>query len=185
MAPRQHPFETQLHRQHVAASAASTALRVNPRASPSSKAAAASVALFREPRRRPAGFWNSRLRPCAGGRTISSLIGLLRRCCEIRVYIHGIWHCVNSNRTLGRHDPSQIRRHCGMAGSARRSLFASLKVLSGWSMTTATRLARPNAPRCPQGFMAEFGSATLCTEPGCPAAVLRRRAGRRRPTPTS
>ena len=37
----------------------------------------------------------------------------------------------------------------------------------------------------PQGFMAEFGSATLCTEPGCPAAVLRRRAGRRRPTPTS
>jgi hypothetical protein len=35
-----------------------------------------------------------------------------------------------------------------MAGSAPRSLFASLKVLSGWSMTTGTRSARPNASRC-------------------------------------
>jgi hypothetical protein len=66
------------------ASAASTALRVNPRASPSSKVAAASVALFREPRRRPAGLpdcpgWNSRPRPRAGGGTISSLIALLSR----------------------------------------------------------------------------------------------------------
>jgi hypothetical protein len=41
MGPRQ------LHRQHVACEAASTALCVNPRASPSSKVAAASVALFR------------------------------------------------------------------------------------------------------------------------------------------
>ncbi len=60
------------------------ALRINPRASPSSKVAAASVALFREPRRRPAGLpdcpgWNGRLRPRAGGRgAISSLIELLR-----------------------------------------------------------------------------------------------------------
>jgi hypothetical protein len=66
------------------ASAASTALRVNPRASPSSKVAAASGALFREPRRRPAGMpdrpgWKSRLRPRAGGRGKTwSLIELLR-----------------------------------------------------------------------------------------------------------
>jgi hypothetical protein len=52
-------------------------------------------------------------------------------CCEFRVYIYGICHRVNSNRALGRHDPSQIRRHRGTAGSACRSLFTSLKVLSG------------------------------------------------------
>jgi hypothetical protein len=50
------------------ASAASMTLRVNPGASPSSKVATASVALLREPRRRPAGLpdcsgWNSGRRP--------------------------------------------------------------------------------------------------------------------------
>jgi hypothetical protein len=64
------------------ASAASTALHVNPKASPSSKVAAASIALFREPRRRPAGLpdrpsWSSRLRPRAGDGPISSLTELL------------------------------------------------------------------------------------------------------------
>jgi hypothetical protein len=127
------------------ASAASTAPPVNPKASPSSKVAAASVALAREPRRRPAGLpdrpgWNSRLRPRAGGRgTISSLIELLRGVTYF-VFIYGIWHCVNSNRApSAAHDPSQIRRDCGTPYSARRSLFASLKVLSGRPMTTGTR----------------------------------------------
>jgi hypothetical protein len=36
MAPLRHPFETRLHRQHVACERPSTALRVNPSASPSS-----------------------------------------------------------------------------------------------------------------------------------------------------
>src|SRR5262249_5026125 len=49
------------------ASAASTALRVNRSASPSNKVAAANVAVFLEPRHRPAGLpdcpdWNSRPR---------------------------------------------------------------------------------------------------------------------------
>jgi hypothetical protein len=78
------------------ASAASTAPRVNPRVSLSSKVAAASVALFREPCLRPAGLpdcpgWNSRLRPRAGsGGTISSLIELLRVVAQFVFIIHAI-----------------------------------------------------------------------------------------------
>jgi hypothetical protein len=75
------------------ASAASTALRVDRRASPSNKVAAANVAVvFLEPRRRPAGLhdcpdWNSRPRPRAGGRgTTSSLIESLSQVAYVLLY---------------------------------------------------------------------------------------------------
>jgi hypothetical protein len=59
MVPRQHPFETDIIANMSPASAASTAPRLNPRASPSSKVAAAG--------------WDSRVRPGPGNRgTISA-----------------------------------------------------------------------------------------------------------------
>jgi hypothetical protein len=152
MAPRQHPFETQLHRQHVAASAASTALRVNPRASPSSKVAAASVPLFREPRRRPAGLPDcpgrkSRLRPRAGGGTISSLIVSLSPRRVFRFRIYGIWHCVNSNRT-----PSAL---ITQARSADIALGAERVVDDDGDEIGHVERVTPH-----QSFMAELGSTT-------------------------
>ncbi len=92
------------------ASAASTALRVNPSASPSSKVAAASVTLFREPRRRPAGLpgcpgWNSRLAHAPAAAAQSRRSSSCFRVVAYFVYIYEIWHCVNSNRALGRSSP--------------------------------------------------------------------------------
>jgi hypothetical protein len=60
-----------------------------------------------------------------------------------------------------------------MACSARRSLVASLKVLSGWPMTTGTGSGMPERVTLHQSFTAELGSASRAREPGCPAAVLR------------
>jgi hypothetical protein len=72
------------------ANAASTALRVSPRASPSSNVAAASVALFREPRRRPAGLPDYPLeQPPARPRPRHNLVAhrVASRCHVFRVYI--------------------------------------------------------------------------------------------------
>src|SRR6266478_1155273 len=81
-ARRQHAFHAQPHRGRSPPSAISTALRVNASDSPASSAAAASVALLREPRRRPPGlpdrpFSNGRPRSRPGGfGKIRSLIAI-------------------------------------------------------------------------------------------------------------
>jgi hypothetical protein len=86
------------------------ALRLNPSASPSSKVAAASVALFREPRRRPAGLpdrpgWTAACAraPAAAvqSRRPSSRFRIVAYFVSIYIYIYIIW-CVNSNHDLGR-----------------------------------------------------------------------------------
>jgi hypothetical protein len=147
---RQHPFETQLHRQRVACERRLCALTRGLRHRAKSPRRASPC--FGNPAAGPQDCPTAPVGTAARARAPTTAAQsrrsseLLSRRCVLRIYINGIWHCVNSNRApSAAHDTSQICRDCGMA---RRSLFASLKVLSGWRMTTGTRSARPNASRC-------------------------------------
>jgi hypothetical protein len=154
------PAQTQLHRQHVAGERRLDSSARQPKGFTIEQPGRGERRLVSgapPPARGIANCpgWNGRLRPrpaaAAQSHRSSSCFMLLR------IYLHKIQHCVNSN-----------------LGSTHRSLFPSLNVLSGWSMTTGTRSGMPNASRCMRAS-SETWDRDLCTEPGRPAAVLRNR----------
>jgi len=66
------------------------------------------------------------------------------------------------------HRPSQMPAHWAAARSARRSISSSVRVLSGWSMTTGMSSGMPSASRCTSASCRN--SVVTTTAVGQPAA---------------